>query len=82
MKLDQLNKPFSIIDLPYPELKEWYNNAYTNVTEIVERSLLCEQWYFTVYLTWVNFSVRFILPTIILIVCNVTIIVEVSVWNF
>ena len=61
-----------------PGLKEWYGNAYTYVTEIAEKPLLCEPMYVEIYLTWANFAVKFIVPTIILIGCNIKIIAEVS----
>lgn len=64
--------------LQLPGLKEWYENAYTNVTEIAEKPLLCKPMYFEIYLTWANFAVKFIVPTIILIGCNIKIIAEVS----
>ena len=73
------NSIFPISDLDFPELQQWYSKAYTKVTEITERPLLCEHLYFTIYLTWVNFAVKFVVPTVVLIGCNIKILYEVSV---
>lgn len=60
------------------EYINWENKAYENITEVAERSLLCNQIYVDLYLTWMNFIVRFVIPTIILIFCNVKILNEVK----
>ena len=72
-------KTFIIItDLGIPSnIINWYSKAYENVTDVVERQLLCDKMYFTVYLVWMNFIVKFVVPTTILIVCNVKILLEV-----
>ena len=74
---------FSLIGADFAGLQAWYKKAYEKKTEIAENSiggytLLCNQTYFTMYLTWMNFFVRFVIPTAILIVCNIKIYREVS----
>ena len=67
-----------MIDLGIPsKIIDWYGNAYENVTDVVENELLCNKMYFAVYLVWMNFIVKFIIPTAILVVCNVKILLEV-----
>ena len=70
-----------------PELKEytwnkfprddvtWRQKAFSNVT--VVKDLLSNNIYVTVYLTWFNFLVRFLVPTILLIFFNMKIVLEV-----
>ena len=48
-------KGFLLIDLPYADIVTWYKKAYTTETEIVPKSLLCDDSYFQIYLTWMNF---------------------------
>ena len=48
----------------------WYSKAYSNVTVVQETKLLSNPIYVTVYLTWLNFFVRFIFPTALLIFFN------------
>ena len=74
---------FSNIDADFAKLQAWYKKAYTKKTEIAENSfggitLLCNPIYFKLYLTWMNFFIRFVIPTAILIGCNVNIFREVS----
>ena len=72
-----------------PELKEytwnrvprddviWRQKAFSNVTVVKETDLLSNNIYVTVYLTWLNFLVRFLIPTILLAFFNMKIILEV-----
>ena len=72
-----------------PELKEytwdelpsndviWRQKAFLNVTVVKETDLLSNNVYVTVYLTWLNFLVRFLVPTILLIFFNMKIVLEV-----
>ena len=60
------------------EIRDWYSKAYAKVTEIAEKPLLCDESYFKNYLTWANFVTKFVLPTIILVGCNVMILLEVN----
>ena len=55
----------------------WYSKAYSNVTVVQETKLLSNPIYVTVYLTWLNFFVRFIFPTMLLIFFNFKILKEV-----
>ena len=73
-----------------PELKEytwnkfprddviWRQKAFSNVTVVKETNLLSNNIYVTVYLTWLNFLVRFLIPTILLAFFNMKIVLEVS----
>ena len=73
-----------------PELKEytwnrvpsndviWRQKAFLNVTVVKETDLLSNNIYVTVYLTWLNFLVRFLAPTILLAFFNVKIVLEVN----
>ena len=66
----------------FGQLAMWYSKAYTKTAEISEKDdLLCDDLYFTVYLTWSNFVIKFALPTIILVGCNVKILSEVNILN-
>ena len=85
---------------PTPELKEytwnkvpsddiiWFQKAFSNVTVVKETDLLSNNIYVTFYLTWLNFFVRFLVPTILLAFFNVRIVLEViyqiliSAWTF
>jgi len=67
-----------LIEPVYPEVGDWIRKAYTNVTEVVELPLLCNPKYFNIYLTWINFFVKFVIPTIILVGCNIRILSEVK----
>ena len=72
-----------------PELKEytwnrvpsddviWRQKAFSNVTVVKERDLLSNKLYVIVYLTWLNFLVRFLVPTILLAFFNLKIVLEV-----
>lgn len=72
-----------------PELKEytwnrvpsddviWHQKAFSNVTVVKETDLLSNNLYVTVYLTWLNFLVRFLVPTILLAFFNMKIVLEV-----
>ena len=72
---------------PTPELKEytkvpsddtiWFQKAFSNVTVVKETDLLSNNIYVTFYLTWLNFFVRFLVPTILLAFFNVKIVLEV-----
>ena len=74
---------------PTPELKEytwnkvpsddiiWFQKAFSNVTVVKETDLLSNNIYVTFYLTWLNFFVRFLVPTILLAFLNVKIVLEV-----
>ena len=86
--------------IPTPELKEytwnkvpsddiiWFQKAFSNVTVVKETDLLSNNIYVTFYLTWLNFFVRFLVPTILLAFFNVRIVLEVicqiliSAWTF
>ena len=60
----------------------WYSKAYSNVTVVQETKLLSNPIYVTVYLTWLNFFVRFIFPTMLLIFFNFKILKEVILHSF
>ena len=55
----------------------WRQKAFSNVTVVKETDLLSNNIYVTVYLTWLNFLVRFLVPTILLIFFNMKIVLEV-----
>ena len=55
----------------------WRQKAFSNVTVVKETDLLSNNIYVTVYLTWLNFLVRFLVPTILLAFFNMKIILEV-----
>ena len=76
--LTYLSTYFFHSGLAYPEVGDWIRKAYTNVTEVVELPLLCDPSYFNIYLTWINFFVKFLIPTVILLGCNIRILSEVS----
>ena len=75
---DQCLNPF--VASEFSGFEDWYDKAYTKVKQIApaENGLLCNEMYFHLYLTWTNFVVRFIIPTIILIFCNLKILLEVK----
>ena len=69
---------FPILDGLPDGFTAWYKKAYKDETEVVERpSLMCNVTYFQVYLVWMNFFIKFALPTIVLIGCNIKILQEV-----
>ena len=72
---------FPFAGLRYLPLRDWFNKAYTNVTEIKEKEFLCQPLYFVIYLTWTNFAVKFVIPTLLLIGCNIKILFEVSIYD-
>ena len=71
------------LDLAIPSaIIAWYKDAYQNVTDVVERELLCNKTYFTIYLVWMNFIFKFVIPTTILVFCNVKILLRVIFYTF
>lgn len=74
----QISMLIFLLDLVYVDFIQWYKLAYTTEVEIVPQNLLCDAVYFSVYLTWMNFVVKFLLPTTTLIFCNTKILMEVK----
>ena len=61
---------------------DWYGKAYQNVTDVVESGLLCNKTYFAIYLVWMNFIFKFVIPTTVLVFCNLQILLKVRFQTF
>ena len=60
----------------------WYKKAYANVTVVKETNLIFNNIYVTYYLTWINFFVRFCIPTTLLIFFNFKILSQVNCFGY